>query len=85
MSKDRWVPIVGYEGLYEISNRGQVRTTARKIVDNEGNIVRVVESSILPVRQTNQTPKPYVVLHDGSKYHKEEISSLLNRCFTAFK
>lgn len=31
-ASERWLPVVGYEGLYEVSDRGQVRSLDRQIV-----------------------------------------------------
>lgn len=41
---DEWRPVVGYEGLYEVSSTGEVRSLPRSIVR-----VRHGESHILPV------------------------------------
>lgn len=32
MNEEKWVPIKGYEGLYEVSNLGQIRRVGRKIL-----------------------------------------------------
>ena len=31
MTAERWLPVVGYEGLYEVSDLGNVRTAARTV------------------------------------------------------
>lgn len=33
---EEWRPVVGYEGLYEVSNTGQVRSISRYYVDSLG-------------------------------------------------
>lgn len=33
---ERWLPVVGYEGLYEVSDRGQVRSLDRIVVTSAG-------------------------------------------------
>ena len=35
---EEWRPVVGYEGLYEVSDQGRVRTVARTIVRRNGRI-----------------------------------------------
>ena len=35
-SNEIWKPVVGYEGFYEVSNQGRVRTVARKTVRSNG-------------------------------------------------
>lgn len=37
MTEEIWRPIVGYEGLYEVSNTGIVRSVDRYVVDSLGN------------------------------------------------
>ena len=36
MAKERWKQVLGFEGYYEVSNRGRVRSIAREIVDKNG-------------------------------------------------
>lgn len=38
---ERWLPIVGYEGLYEISDRGRVWSVPRTVVGVYGVTQRV--------------------------------------------
>lgn len=33
---ERWLPVVGYEGLYEVSDQGRVRGKVRLITDSRG-------------------------------------------------
>lgn len=54
MTGERWLPIVGYEGQYEVSDAGRVRSLARRVPCGYGN-TRLVPSRIL---------KP-VVMKDG--------------------
>ena len=38
--QELWKPVVGYEGLYEVSNFGNVRSLVRSMYDiNQGEIV----------------------------------------------
>lgn len=34
--KEQWLPVVGYEGLYKVSDRGNVRSLRRKVIDSQG-------------------------------------------------
>ncbi|MDU6479009.1 MAG: NUMOD4 domain-containing protein, partial [Corynebacterium kroppenstedtii] len=36
MSKERWRPVVGYEGIYEVSDQGRVRSLDRIITQHDG-------------------------------------------------
>ncbi|WP_375292188.1 NUMOD4 motif-containing HNH endonuclease [Sphingomonas melonis] len=38
MTNERWLPIVGYEGLYEVSDLGRVRSLDRR--DSRGNRIK---------------------------------------------
>lgn len=38
MTNEEWKPVVGYEGLYEISNKGRVRSLARNVLCKNGMI-----------------------------------------------
>lgn len=35
---ERWLPVVGYRGFYEVSNQGRVRSVDRRIVRSDGKI-----------------------------------------------
>lgn len=36
--RERWKSVVGFEGLYEVSDRGQVRSVDRKITTSHGHV-----------------------------------------------
>lgn len=36
MQEEIWKPILGYEGLYEVSNKGQIKSLGRVVVDSIG-------------------------------------------------
>ena len=40
MGKEIWKPVVGYEGLYEVSNVGRVRSLPRDIIQSNGKKIR---------------------------------------------
>lgn len=37
MNKEKWKPVVGYEGLYEVSSHGRVKSARRGIVMKQGH------------------------------------------------
>lgn len=41
MSEEIWKPVNGYEGLYEVSNKGRVRSVERIIKKRDGSMQRV--------------------------------------------
>lgn len=38
MAEEQWKPVVEYEGYYEVSNRGDVRSVTRKVAGRNGRI-----------------------------------------------
>lgn len=36
MTEERWLPVVGYEGLYEVSDQGRVRSVDRVVTFKDG-------------------------------------------------
>lgn len=49
MSAERWLPVVGYEGLYEVSDHGRVRSLDR-VVRGRADSARVVRGRVLTPR-----------------------------------
>lgn len=57
---ERWRPVIGYEGLYEVSSRGQVRSLDHRVQDSRGQwrrfrgrILRQSMGSLLGHRKVN--------------------------------
>lgn len=38
MEQEIWKPVVGLEGLYEVSNKGRVRSVDRDIIRSDGKV-----------------------------------------------
>lgn len=54
--KEEWLPVGGYEGLYEVSNLGRVRSVERYIFDHGLETERYVPSTVLkPWRSSHKT------------------------------
>lgn len=47
-TKETWKPVVGYEGLYEVSDLGRVKKVARTITKADGTIKKVDERILKP-------------------------------------
>ena len=47
--KEIWMPVVGYQGLYEVSNKGRVRSLDRSVLHKGKN--RNIKGKILSVRK----------------------------------
>lgn len=69
--KEEWRPVVGYEGLYEVSNFGRVKSLARK-VPSRGNGLRPVKERIL-IAHKNGKGYMNVILCLNGKTHKHGL------------
>ena len=77
-SKEIWKPIVGYEGRYEISNMGRVKSLDR-YVNN-----RHFEEKIMNVQKTKDGYS-YVQLSRPGERHTKKIHQLVMENFTDYK
>lgn len=72
---ERWLPVVGYEGLYEVSDHGRVRSVDRTIVGSDG--VRQRHSGQMLVQGTNSTCEHRLVkLRSG---HQRRVARYVHR------
>lgn len=53
MKIEEWKPVVGYEGLYEVSNFGRVRSVDRYVNASRGRKKLVKSQIIVPIKQNN--------------------------------
>lgn len=60
MSIEKWLPVTGFEGYYEVSDYGRVRSVERKVRDERG-FYRPIRSRIL--KQPFSGGYPSVTLH----------------------
>lgn len=60
-----WKPIDGYEGLYEVSNKGNIRSMERMVVDKNGS-TKPVHAKMLTWHKSKQTLR-----HPVAHYHVE--------------
>lgn len=80
MADEVWKPVVGYEGLYEVSNHGRVKSLARKVKGGRNCPLRFNAERVL---RAGLSSNGYgtVVLTDG----KAKVSHLVHRLVaTAF-
>ena len=59
MRKEYWRPVVGYEGLYEVSNWGRVKRLARVVIRKNGRRYPVTEKILRPAANSDG----YLVVH----------------------
>lgn len=78
--KELWLPIKGYEGLYEVSNNGDVRSIDRIIEDDRCN--RFFVGKILSKTKHNgKQPYYYVTLSKCGKNKKQFVHRLVAETF----
>lgn len=69
--KEEWKPVVGYEGLYEVSSTGKVMSLARVVVAHNGDMRPFVQRvlTLHSSKITKRHPKPmfHVELWKGNK------------------
>ena len=84
---ERWLPVVGYEGLYEVSDRGRVRSLDREIVvmmpggwkTASGRTVRRYRGKILKMNPSRGYPA--VVLSLMGKQDTRDVHQLVMEAF----
>lgn len=79
---ERWLPIVGYEGIYEISDHGQVRSLARPTYNGIG---RPIHTRILtPVLMTRRGYPSVSLYKDGiqkiRRIHQLVLEAFVGPC-----
>lgn len=60
---ERWLPVPGYEGGYEVSNHGRVRSLDRTIVTSNGVVRRQPGRTLTP----HSLPKGHLFVKVGSR------------------
>lgn len=73
MNEEIWKPVVGFEGLYDVSNLGYVRTL---LVSNKVPVVPYTLSRII-----NDAGYPVVSLYRNGKLHRRLIHRLVLQSF----
>lgn len=63
--EEKWLPIAGFEGLYEVSNLGRVKSLERTVINNGGKQIR--HEKILKQNLTNRH-RSVVLCKDGKTY-----------------
>lgn len=70
MNIEYWRPVVGYEGLYEVSNKGRVRSLDRYIKDRNGNYTHFLKGRILSQATIRKGYKQVQLSKDGTQTPK---------------
>lgn len=65
MTEERWLPVVGYEGLYEVSDLGRVKSLARYVRDRGG--VRLVRERVLKSKSQGFGYRTVMLCREGHR------------------
>lgn len=81
-SAERWLPVTGYEGLYEVSDQGRVRSLDRRVGGPQGPSSRIFPGRVLvPYVQAPPRDYPQVRL---SRENKQETCPVHRLVLEAF-
>lgn len=80
MEKEIWKDVVGFEGLYQISSLGRVKSLNRVTIDSRGRI-RPVNGRMLKIRVSKNTGYPQVHLSKDGKSYDITIHRLIAEAF----
>lgn len=65
--KQVWKPVIGYEGLYEVSNHGNVRSLDRIIIENNTNKERPIKGINLSIANSKRGYRVVVLCKNGTE------------------
>lgn len=77
---EKWKPVVGYEGLYEVSNLGRVKVRRRELVDSMGRHT-VISERIVKIQISKSTGYPYVGLTKDGKRKNQNTHRMIAEAF----
>lgn len=73
MSDEQWLPVVGYEGLYEVSSAGRIRG-CRRVVGAANGKTKVIKSKLMKL---TEQPSGHLTLNLYKDRHK--VGRLVHR------
>lgn len=79
-SNEFWKPVVGYEGYYEVSNLGQVRTVARVSIRSNGRPI-TIKSKIRSLADMPKGHKKVTLYTAENKLRTHTVHSLVLEAF----
>lgn len=79
MKNEEWRDVVGYEGRYQVSSMGRVKSLERTFIDNSGRKRTVKERILKPI--TNHYGYQVVNLYTGGKRKTLKVHRLVCEAF----
>lgn len=79
LPNEEWRPIPGWEGLYDVSNHGRVRSLDRVVIRNDGIKRTITGRTMKPV--ADRAGHLYVDLYRNNKKHRHYIHRAVLEAF----
>lgn len=79
--KEEWKAVPGYEGYYEVSNIGRVRSVTRKIIDRTGRSHTYYGKLLSATSDGSQWGYKHITLMRGGKYKTIRVHRLVATAF----
>ena len=79
MAEELWKTIKGYEGIYQVSNNGQVRSLNRTITDCRGRKQIIKEKILKPENVDDGYERVSLCRNGGQKHHR--VATLVYEAF----
>ena len=77
---EQWKPVNGYEGIYEVSSQGRVRSLDRTVTYSDGR-ARLFKSKVLSATLNQRGGYPAVSLWKQGKHQVRTVHSLVAEAF----
>ena len=77
VDRERWVPVEGYEGIYQVSDKGRVRSLDREILLASGHKRKVKGRMLSPRKCGVRYHNTQVVLCDGETRRAYSVARLV--------
>lgn len=79
-TEERWLSVVGYEGLYEVSDQGRVRSLDREYTRRDGVRTRRTGRVLKPVTNSSRRHQVYLCV-PGEKQKPQQVHRLVLEAF----
>lgn len=82
---EQWLPVVGHEGAYEVSDRGNVRSLDREITTKNGKRYTRRGVALAPRRHTQGYPQVHLSGRGSVSIHRLVLEAFIGPCPTGLE
>lgn len=79
--KEEWRAVPGYEGLYEVSSKGRVRTPGRTVTVTKTYPARIMKQAIRGRAKDGKPNSVFVALYKNAKKNQLSVHSMVLEAF----